>query len=75
MQELLHQTWRHRNVGLHFFEHRDPELTTLLEASKRIVLETSWWPRFFQGVLQHVAFALPDEQAASSHANGCISMT
>ena len=53
------ETW-----GLHFFENPDPHLMALLEAFKQMVLETRWRPGFFQGILQHVAFALPDEQAA-----------
>lgn len=42
--------------GLHFFEHPDARLFPWPEASERFVV--------VPGALQHIAFALPDEQAA-----------
>lgn len=53
------ETW-----GLHVFEHPDPTLSQLLEKSRRMIVETNWRPGTFEGILQHIAFALPDEQAA-----------
>lgn len=53
------ETW-----GMHFFENPAPDLAGALAASGRMVLETGWRPGHLPGILQHLAFALPDEGAA-----------
>lgn len=50
--------------GLHFFENRDSALANDLATAKHTVLDSGWRPGFLPGVMQHVAFALPNEQAA-----------
>jgi hypothetical protein len=44
--------------GLHVFEHPSAEVYPYPDPSERFV--------FIQGALQHIAFALPDEQSALS---------
>lgn len=56
------ETW-----GLHVFENSDPDLKAVLETAKQMVLDvldTGGRLGFFKGILQHIAFALPDEQVA-----------
>lgn len=56
------ETW-----GLHVFENPDPELKAVFELTKQMVLDVYASGKrlgFLKGILQHIAFALPDEHSA-----------